>query len=335
MKKRFLVAVLAFGMLLSGCGSSKYSTSGSFESMKENAFVTAEEAFIENTAAPMQAPGAAGGLSVDADQVTESAASSRKIIYRYNISAETKDSDSTVAILKDACNAAGGYIESQYSFTGSRYYDGSTYTNTEFTFRIPAKNVTLFMTALEGSCNITDYNMNSEDVTLKYVDLESHVSALRAEQKRLNELMEKADTVEDLITIESRLSDIRYQVESYQSQLRTYDSQIDYTTIYLNLNEVKTLTVVEPTVGQRIKDGFVENLKDVGEGILDFVVGFITHIPSIILFIVFLGIAFIIVKLCMKLSYNIKRRKVKKAYEKEQKAMAASSDSAKSDNRKE
>ena len=69
-------------------------------------------------------------------------------------------------------------------------------------------------------------------MTLQYVDLESHKKALTTEQDRLIELMEQAETVEDIITIEGRLSEVRYQLESMESQLRTYDNKIDYSTVY-------------------------------------------------------------------------------------------------------
>ena len=54
-----------------------------------------------------------------------------------------------------------------------------------------------------------------DDVTLRYVDVDSHKKALETEQERLLALLEKAENVEDIITIENRLSDVRYELENY------------------------------------------------------------------------------------------------------------------------
>ncbi len=96
------------------------------------------------------------------------------------------------------------------------------------------------------------------------MDLESHKKALVTEQDRLLELMEQAETVEDIITIEGRLSEVRYQIESMESQLRTYDNKVDYSTVYLYINEVRRYSPSEEAgVGERIKSGFLKSLDGV------------------------------------------------------------------------
>mgnify|MGYP002226154573 CR=1 FL=1 len=82
-------------------------------------------------------------------------------------------------------------------------------------------------------------------MTLTYVDLQSHRDALQTEQERLLQLLEQAESIEDIITIEQRLSDVRYQLESMESQLRSYDNQVDYSTVYLYIDEVEVYTPVE------------------------------------------------------------------------------------------
>lgn len=84
---------------------------------------------------------------------------------------------------------------------------------------------------------------------------------LLTEQERLMTYLEQAESIEEMMTIESRLSDIRYQLESMESQLRTYDSQIEYSTVSLYISEVVELTPVETkeqTTWERISEGFYE-----------------------------------------------------------------------------
>ena len=79
---------------------------------------------------------------------------------------------------------------------------------------------------MEANGNITNKSETTQDVTLQYSDLESRKKSLTVEQERIWALLEKADTLESVIALEERLSEIRYQLESMESQLRLYDNQV-------------------------------------------------------------------------------------------------------------
>lgn len=83
--------------------------------------------------------------------------------------------------------------------------------------------------------NVTQKNESVEDVTLQYVDVESRKKALETEQERLMELLSSAENMEDLLAIESKLSEVRYELENYGSQLRMLDNQIDYSTVNVDV----------------------------------------------------------------------------------------------------
>ena len=87
---------------------------------------------------------------------------------------------------------------------------------------------------------------------------------LETEQQRLLELLETAESLDDILTIESRLTEVQYELDSKESQLRTYDNQIDYSTVYLDINEVVRYTPQEQKgTWERISTGFRENLYSV------------------------------------------------------------------------
>ena len=143
--------------------------------------------------------------------------------------------------------------------------------------------------------NVLNRTENVDDITLTYVDLESHVNALKEEQARLTEMLGKAETVEDMMSIESHLSDIRYQLESYASQLKLYDNLVTYDTVTLYIQEVtKETPTAEPTLWQRITRGFADNLVGLAEDAADLLVWLIAGIPY---FIALFVIIFIIIKL--------------------------------------
>ena len=110
----------------------------------------------------------------------------------------------------------------------------------------------------------------------------------------------------DLLQIEGRLTDVRYELESVTSQLRVYDNLVDYATIHLNLSEVQEYTPVEEeTLWQRISGGFVESLKNLGNFFVELFVALIVGLP----YIVFIGaIVVVVVILCRR---SAKKRKQK------------------------
>ena len=194
--------------------------------------------------------------------------------------------------------ALNGYVEDQSIFNGSAYAN-RRYRNANLTVRIPADQVEQFTEEVSGIANVVRKQTSKEDVTLRYVDTESRLNALKTEEARLLELLAQAESMSDLLEIEGRLTEVRYQLESAASQLRTYDNQIDYATIYLYIEEVQEYTpVAEKTVWQRISDGFSDSLEALGESLVDLVVWLIVSSPFLV---VYGGIAVAIILLVRKL----------------------------------
>ena len=207
--------------------------------------------------------------------------SSRKLIRTVDISVEALDYEKLMADVKQRVNALGGYFES-LDESGDARKGSVRYSH--MTIRVPKDRADELIRIVEEEGNITNRSENVTDVTLDYSDKESHKKVLLAEQERLLSMMEQAETIEDMITIESRLSEVRYQIESMESQLRTYDNKIDYTTVYLTVNEVEKITPVEePGFFQRVKDGFAESCEGAVEFLQDVAAWFIINIPYLIL----------------------------------------------------
>lgn len=239
---------------------------------------------MDEAAAAEEAGGGDGSFQEAGGQDAVAAPeTSRKLIKTVNISAETEDFDTLVPALQKQVEALGGYIESISVYDVNSYYVENQRVKqrcASLTARVPKEKLDGFLAQFGEQVNVTSRSENVEDVTLRYVDLESHKKALLTEQERLLALMEKAETVEDIIAIEGRLSEVRYQLESMESQLRTYDNQIDYSTLYLNLEEVRSYSAPETaTVWQRIERGFMKSLEDIGLGIRDFAIGLVIDIP--------------------------------------------------------
>ena len=298
MKKR-LVTVLTAGMLsvvLAACG-------GSSESAKYEAVT--EDMAAEYYEPEMNAYGAEDAVMLEENGETSSenaAMTNRKLIKTVNLDVETKDYDGLLTNLEKQIKDLGGYIE---------YLDcyGSSYRHASITARIPAAKLDGFVRQIGETANITGRSESVEDVTLQYVDLDSHIRMLEEERDRLMELLATAETIEDMITIESRLGEIRYQLESMNSQLRIFDNQVDYSTVHININEVIELTpVVELTDGERIAQGFAKSVADVLYGIKEFFIGLIINIPYIIVWGIVIAIIVVIIRIFVKISDKRSKR---------------------------
>jgi len=220
------------------------------------------------------------------------AVSSRKLITTVNMETETEHYDDLMLWLNARIHEYGGYVE--YS---ENYGNQNSRRSASITIRIPATNLETFLTGLSQESNVTYQSRSVKDITLNYVDVQSHKEALLVEQERLMQLLEKADNLQDLLSIEQRLTHVRYELESYESQLRTYDNQIDYSTIHLSIREVKVLTAPEPEgFWERVTAGFKDDLEDVTDDLVEFAIDFLSSIPTLILWAVILVIAFFILR---------------------------------------
>lgn len=271
-----LVTLCMLAALLAGCGGASKSTQA-FDAAAAAPAEAANGAYYDMESAKSED----GGLTGDTDSTA--LPEGRKWIITVNMSAETEDLDVLMEALNGKISGLGGYVEDQDSYNGSMY-SSRRYRSASLTVRIPAERVDEFTEEMSGIANVVSTNLSREDITLSYVATESRVKALQTEEARLLELMEQAETMADLLEIESRLTDVRYELENRASQLRLYDNQVDYATIYLSIDEVQEYTPVEePTVWERISGGFVSSIKGVGNGLLDLLVWVLAKSPYLVI----------------------------------------------------
>lgn len=317
---RLIPAILAITAVMSACGGSRsafsetaagapaaaaeeyaYDTSASYDGgvVVSNGAKSALYEMTEEAEAAEEYVQEDGGQAVTAAPET-----SRKLIKTVNIVAETDDFDTLVPGLQKQVEALGGYIESISVYDVNSYYVEEKRVKqrcADMTARVPKEKLDGFLARMGEQTNVTSRSERVEDVTLQYVDLESHKKALLTEQERLLKLMEQAENVEDIIAIEGRLSEVRYQLESMESQLRTYDNQIDYSTVDLSITEVRSYSAPQTaTVWQRIESGFLRSLEEIGFGIRDYAIGFVIDIPYIVLCLVLIGVAVLVLRILWK-----------------------------------
>ena len=278
--KIVLALSLAIVILLSlgacGGGNKSYSASNSTSSSENTSadMEMSEEGFDEAAES--------GGIEVVRPQ-------DRKLITTVDMQAETREYDSFMSWLESHVAGAGGYIESSNMYAYSQHEHSS-----DLTLRIPADKLNGFLQEIGETCNVLQRSVQEEDVTLSYVDAESYRDALLVEQERLMELLEEADNLTDIMSIEDRLTTVRYQLQNYESTLRVFDNQINYSTVHLSVPEVGELTEPEPeSWGSRAIRGMKDNAKDIGRLFQELGLFIVTHLPTLLL----LGLIVIIILL--------------------------------------
>lgn len=312
--KAITIGVIA-ALALCGCGGSSYKSDVASVAA-ESAYDMADSAEYRGEAYDNYAEMAAydeeyvENSGVNTSTTENGATSNRKLIRTASLDVETKQYDEMLVNLENKVKALGGYIENMNNYNGSIYADRQS-RSTNITARIPAAKLDEFIGAVGEVANITRRNESVQDVTLSYVDMDSHKKMLMEEEGRLLEFLDKAETIDEIITIEERLTTVKYQLESMESQLRTYDNQIDYSTVNINISEVIDYTEIpdpepELTPLQRMGKGFMNSLRSVGIAIREFFINFVIAIPyllviAIIGLIVFAIIRFIIIKSDKKL----------------------------------
>ena len=241
----------------------------------------------------------------------DSPESKRKLITTVNISVQTKEFDVLQKSIETSVEELGGYIESSEIYYNSYSYyrssDPSNYTphdrSASYVLRIPEKRLDEFLTKLHDGSNVTEESKSVTDITLDYVDTAAHKKALQTEARSLEKMLEKAKELDDIVKIQSRLTEVRYQINSIESQLRTYDNKVDYSTVRLDVSEVTIYQQApDATAWEKISTGFRNSLHSVGTGFADFGIWFIIHIPQLIVVAVIILLAVLVIRKALKIA---------------------------------
>ena len=341
--KKILSLLLALVMIfaLCACGSSYKGSSSAYNASApaaaggyySDSTAEYEMAYEDYAYAPAETPAPTaqsyGGLSADESSTAATGTgnsetiNTEKIIYSADAQLETTTFDETVAAVTEMISAYGGFVESS-SVNGANYYNKArgyaSLRSASYTIRIPSGNFNSMMNALPTLGNVPFTNTYTENVTSQYYDVQARLTAYKAQEARLIEMMSVAETVEDIITIEDRLTEIRYQIDSMQSRLNNWDRKVNYSTIYLNISEVSEYTpaeTVKVTYGEKLAAAVKNGLRSVGSFFADFLLWLVEALPTLIILAI---IAVAVVIIIRKTSGKRAERKARRAQRKAEKA---------------
>ena len=274
MKKKIFAILCAAALiltLLTACGSSsrvpmdtmKESMSGAAVPMAPSVTPSNKAEISYDSALDMEyVKGEAMG-STAAGGAVEKPKVEQKLIYTANLEMESTVFDDTVAALTALTRECGGY----FSNSNIRNYQ-SGYRSANYTIRIPADRYEDFLAQAGELCHVLRRNSTTEDVSEYYYDVEGRLTTQKTKLARLQELLKQAKNMEDIITIESAISDTENQIEYLSGTLKRYDALVDYSTVHIQLQEVYRLSNTEEPV-KGFGSRFITALKSGWENFVD------------------------------------------------------------------
>lgn len=258
------VMILIFA-LLAGCGSSRKSADSAAAAPPAtempSMYDESKAGLDYNGAAPVPAPeesqeiydNAAGGGAVNTAPINQ------KLIYTVDLSIETLDYEKSLGLIEELTRQYGGYIE--YANVDNNRISENDLRTAFFTLRIPAESLDEFEKSCGDIGSIFNNSRRTENATATYIDLTARLENYRVEEETLRELLAQAKDIDTIIALNTRLTEVRYQIESIESSLRNIDSLVAYSTVNINLYEVIKPTAVEENVPRTFAERVAARMK--------------------------------------------------------------------------
>lgn len=264
MKKLLFVAIIALAALFTSCSKKSASQSKAIDAFRETADATS--AFTGTGYNPEAAK--------NAKQSTQPL--NRKIIFKGSISLEVESLEKTQAAVQQWVRDFGGYISE--SSMGAK--------SANFTTRIPSSSFDIAMEQAGGFGKILRKNIESTDVTDEFYDLQTRIETKKVLVERLQSYLKNANSVKDMMEIETRVNEVTSDLETMQGQMNRLAGKVDFATVTISVE-------LPPT---KIEEGF--ELPDAGEKAKNLFCGLLTFLVElffILLYIILYGAPIVLV----------------------------------------
>jgi hypothetical protein len=188
----------------------------------------------------------------------------QKIIKDGNMVLEVNSFKDFGAKLQTQIEYYGGFIENSSENSAEKNLTAN------YVIRVPVDSFSGLVKAIEVLGKVTSKQLSGSDVTGEYIDTESRLRNFQRQEQRLLTLVDKAESLADVLTLENELSRIRGEIEVLQSRIKSLSNLASYSTIRLEVKEVAK-PKVEPAKG--IISKFFDNLKESWIALLNFLGG--------------------------------------------------------------
>ena len=228
-----------------------------------------------------------------------------KLVYRCQLDIETKNYAEDKENLMKLISEYEGIIQNSNEYDSDDYWYSSDHVKTRGTktlnlqVRIPSEKYKEFIGTVGTIGKVKRNSQQVDNISYDYYNTQADIEQLKIQEQRLLEMMEQAYTIEDMITVEDRLSEVQNELSKLQTKLVGLDTDVAYSYVDIELEEVFEYSAAEvekpgffKRLGKEIVDGFKAMIQ-IFEDIILFIVG---AVPRLIPFAVFGFIVYKIIK---------------------------------------
>ena len=158
-------------------------------------------------------------------------AAERKIIRNAYLSVSVSDYASAYDALEALADEYDGYVLSASTYD---YSDGLP-TQGDITLKVDSNALTAVLAEIEEIGEITSRDISGDDVTQEYYDVQARLDQYKAQRDRLLELYEQAETVSEILEVESELGRINVEIDSLEGSFRYLSEMTDLATVNVSL----------------------------------------------------------------------------------------------------
>lgn len=246
--------------------------------------------FSYNSSDSIYSSSADPSADIYADGGTSSQSNSQKIIKTASIYMQTKDINSLLDKINAEISSLNGLTS---SYSQDKYNDSGS---VNAVVQIPAERLDEFIAFLDEVGAVKSKQISSKNITEIYTDTESRIKAYETEEKTLLGILEKCESVADIITVQDRLSEIRSELETLNNTKKLYDSQISYSSVELSISEVDRVKKTSDSFGSEVWEKLTENVYNIGRFFRSFAIFILSAAPYLAIIAVAAVIIIAIVK---------------------------------------
>lgn len=267
MKKVFalILSLLMMVMIFTSCGANGEAMNDSSYTKSESGYTTSDAALSE-------------------DMAKDETLLERKIIKTYRIRMETLSYEEAIALITNAAQSFGGYVAeaSQEGVSQSTSSYGTR--SATYTVRIPADQADAYIEYVSGDCNVLSSSLTTQDVTDSYYGYQARLDSLVIQEERLAAMIEKAETLTELLTLEDKLSEVRAEINGINSSLQLMEKSVSYSYVYVTLKEVQEYEEPEKeSYLSRLGDSFIGAFESFVSVLGEILIVFIWVLPYLLI----------------------------------------------------
>ena len=235
---------------------------------------SSQKEFLETADQYAEAEEASDGDSMSADLSNVE----RKLVKRADVRIRVEN-------LEAADTSVNGLLKKYDAYAASTNIQENSY---YFSLRVPSRVYDIFLNEMNGIGRVINRSESTEDVTLRYYDLEGRLETKRELLRTFQAYLRRANNIEEILKVEARISELQYDIDGTGRQLRDLANRIDYSTIELTiLGPASASPNRNLTFGERVKQ-LLGNFGAFLSGMGVFILGFIIYCIPILLLALFL-----------------------------------------------